>query len=73
MLFRGEALRQFGLLSADVENTDTSLNVDYLLKGLAWYFLTYLPLQAPPLSNPTFLSGILNISRPNFVLSFLLR
>ena len=35
---RGEAVLQFEFLSADVENTDTSLTVDYLLKGLAWYF-----------------------------------
>ena len=33
----GEALRQFDLLSDDVENADTSLTVDDLLKGLAWY------------------------------------
>ena len=38
MLFRGEALRQFDLLSADVKNIETFLDVDYLLKGLAWYF-----------------------------------
>ena len=36
-LVRGEALRQFDLLSADVENTET-LNVDYYIKGLALYF-----------------------------------
>ena len=34
----GEALRQFDLLSSDVKNTETPLDVDYLLKGLAWYF-----------------------------------
>ena len=33
-LFRGEALRQFDLLSADVESTQT-LNVDDIIKGLA--------------------------------------
>ena len=32
-----EALRQFDLLYADVENTE-SLNVDYHIKGLALYF-----------------------------------
>ena len=37
-LVHREALRQFYLLSADVENTDTSLNLDCLLKGLAWYY-----------------------------------
>ena len=37
-LVHGEALRQFDLLSDEVNNTDTSLDVDYLLKGLAWYF-----------------------------------
>ena len=37
-LARGDKLSQFGLLSADVDNTDTSITVDYLLKGLAWYF-----------------------------------
>ena len=34
----GEALCQFDLLPADIETTGTSLNVDDLLKGLAWYF-----------------------------------
>ena len=33
-----ETLRQFDFLSSDVENTDISLIVDYLLKYLAWYF-----------------------------------
>ena len=32
-LVRGESLRQFDLLSADIENMDTYLTVDYLLKG----------------------------------------
>ena len=36
-LSHGEALRQVDLLSADVENTET-LNVDYYIKGLAFYF-----------------------------------
>ena len=34
----GEALNQFDLLYADVENSDTSLTVDYLLQGIALYF-----------------------------------
>ena len=34
----GEALRHFDVLSADVENTDTSLTLHDQLKGLAWYF-----------------------------------
>ena len=34
-LLYGEALRQFDLLSSDVENLDTSLTVNYLIKGLA--------------------------------------
>ena len=38
MLFFGESLRQFDLLYIDVKNTETYLDVDYLLKGLAWYF-----------------------------------
>ena len=33
----GEALRPFDLVSADAKNTETQLDVDYLLKGLAWY------------------------------------
>ena len=33
----GEALRQFDLLSDDIEGTET-LNVDYIIKGLAHYF-----------------------------------
>ena len=36
-LIRGEALRQFDSLSADVEIAET-LNVDYIIKGLAQYF-----------------------------------
>ena len=31
-------MRQFDLFYADVENTET-LNVDYYIKGLAFYFL----------------------------------
>ena len=38
MLVRGEALRQFDLLSADVENIDTFLIMNDLLKGLVCYF-----------------------------------
>ena len=34
----GEVLRQFYLFSVDVKNTDTSLTVDCLLKGLVCYF-----------------------------------
>ena len=34
-LVRGEALRQFDLVSSDAENTETLFDVDYLLKGLA--------------------------------------
>ena len=41
-LFRGEALRQFDLVSADAKNTETLLDVDYLLKGLAWFFFVNL-------------------------------
>ena len=37
-LVNGEALRRFDLLSDDIENTDTSLSVDYLIKALALYF-----------------------------------
>ena len=37
LLRRGD-LRQFDLLSADMKNTETPLDVDYLLKVLAWYF-----------------------------------
>ena len=33
----GEALRQFDLFSDDIEGTET-LNVDYIIKGLAHYF-----------------------------------
>ena len=35
--------------------------------------VTYLPLQSPLLANPTFLSDILNIGMPNFVMSFSMR
>ena len=35
----GEGLRQFDLLYAEVKNTETPLDVDYLLKGLSWYSL----------------------------------
>ena len=37
-LVRGEALRQFELVSADAKNTETLLDVDYLLQGLACFF-----------------------------------
>ena len=37
-LVHGELLRNFDLLSADVKNIETPLYVDYLLKGLTWYF-----------------------------------
>ena len=33
----GESLRQFGLLSAHVENIE-ALDIDYYIKGLALYF-----------------------------------
>ena len=36
-LVHSGALRQFDLLSSNVENTET-LNVDYYIKGLALYF-----------------------------------
>ena len=36
-IFRGETFLQFDLLSADVENTDNPLTVDYLHNGLVWY------------------------------------
>ena len=38
-LLFGKALHQFDLLYVDVENKNSSLDVDYLLNGLAWYFL----------------------------------
>ena len=38
-LVHGEELCQFELLYADVENTDISLSVGYLIKVLEWYFL----------------------------------
>ena len=37
-IFRGEALSKFDLMSTDVENTDTSLTADYIIKGLGWFF-----------------------------------
>ena len=37
-LVHGEALCRFNFLSSGMENNDTSLSVDYLIKGLAWYF-----------------------------------
>ena len=36
-LVHGDALRQFDLLSADVKNTETPLDVNYIIKGLVWY------------------------------------
>ena len=38
MLVRGEELHQFYLIYSDMENKNTYLTVDYILKGLAWYF-----------------------------------
>ena len=32
-------------MSADMENTDNSLTMDYLLKGLAWYFSLWIIFQ----------------------------
>ena len=37
-IIHGEALHKFDMLYVDVENMDTTLTVDYLIKGLAWYF-----------------------------------
>ena len=37
-LVRGKSLRQFDLLSSGVKNIETPLDVDSLLKSLAWYF-----------------------------------
>ena len=36
-LVRGEALRQFESFSSDVESAET-LNIDYIIRGLAQYF-----------------------------------
>ena len=36
MLVCGEALNQFYLLSVDVKNIETPLEVDFLIKGLTW-------------------------------------
>ena len=36
-LVHGEDLLQFGLLYTDLENMDTSLTVDDIIKGLEWY------------------------------------
>ena len=38
-IFRGGALRLFNLMSAHVKINYTILDVDYLLKGLAWHSL----------------------------------
>ena len=37
MFVRGEALHHFDLLSADVKNTETPLEVYNLVKGLEWH------------------------------------
>ena len=37
MLVRKETLRQFDLMYANAENTET-INVDYFIKGLVLYF-----------------------------------
>ena len=39
-LFRGKALRQFYLLSADEENIDNSLTVYYLITGFSAVFFS---------------------------------
>ena len=36
MLVHGKTLRQFDLFSTEIENTET-INVDYYIKGLAFY------------------------------------
>ena len=51
-LVYGETLCQFYLLSDDVENTDTSLNVDYLLNSLAWCFFSVDSLSKQKLAMP---------------------
>ena len=38
MLVCGDALCQFDLVSSDAKNTETLLDLDYRLQGLAWYF-----------------------------------
>ena len=38
MLVCAEALYPFDFLSTDVKNTETPLDVDRLVKGLAWHF-----------------------------------
>ena len=44
ILVRGEALLQFDVLYADVENIET-LNVDYYIKGLEFFFSLWIRFQ----------------------------
>ena len=55
-LVRGKALRQFDLLSDDVEITET-LNVDYIIRGLSQYFL---PMNSLPKQKRAMCRGMKN-------------
>ena len=60
-LVRGEELRQFELLSADVKNTE-NLNVDYYISGLDFYF--------PPVNS---LSKLKRVMRRGMIKLFILK
>ena len=57
----------FPTLISDVGNSsNVSASADMLESCGNVSVVTYLPLQAPPLSTPNFLANILNIGRTNF-------
>ena len=60
-IVRGEELRHFDLLSADVESTET-LDVDYIIRGLAKYFY---PVNSPSKQNPAINRGMKKSAQSN--------
>ena len=61
----------FSTLISDVGNySNVSASAAFLESCGNGSEVTYLALQAPSLATPTFLYDIINIGRPNFVLSF---
>ena len=76
-LVKMDTLPSSAVLPILIINVGNSYNVSdsaYLLESCGnGSVVMYLPFQTPTLYTPTFLSNILNIGGPNFVLSFSLR
>ena len=76
-LVKMDTLPSSAILPTLISDVGNSSNVTASAALLESYgngsVVRYLSLQAPPLTSYTFLSDILSIGRPNFVLSFSLR